>query len=159
MAGRAPQNLFAILADLKICIDVWHRCAFQTCVDQFHILFCCGIPVHLPGICSIHHNKSGCFLRWQLVKVIAKAATYVDFNLDIPGTVQVPCLNMNPSADAIGWRQFQPMTKIPLPFGVGGMPVMSWFQFLFGYLRITKPKHHGYIKNILPANAAWKPHA
>lgn len=72
MAGRAPQNLFAILADLKICIDVWHRCAFQTCVDQFHILFCCGIPVHLPGICSIHHNKSGCFLRWQLVKVIAK---------------------------------------------------------------------------------------
>ena len=70
MAGRAPQNLFAILADLKICIDVWHRCAFQTCVDQFHILFCCGIPVHLPGICSIHHNKSGCFLRWQLVKVL-----------------------------------------------------------------------------------------
>lgn len=96
---------------------------------------------------------------FRLVKVIAKAGTYVDFNLDIPGTVQVPCLNMNPSADAIGWRQFQPMTKIPLPFGIGGVPVNSWFQFLFGYLRVTKPKHHGYIKNILPANAAWKPHA
>ena len=71
-AGRAPQNLFAILADLKICIDVWHRRAFQTCVDQFHILFCCGIPVHLPGIRSIHHNNSRRFLRWKLVKVIAK---------------------------------------------------------------------------------------
>jgi hypothetical protein len=73
--------------------------------------------------------------------------------------VAVPCLNMNPASDAIGWRQFQPMTKIPLPFGIGGMPVMSWFQFLFGYLRITKPKHHGFIKNVLPKNATWRPFA
>ena len=72
VAGRALQNLFAILADLKICIDVWHWRAFQTCVDQFHILFCCGIPVHLPRICSIHHNNCRRFLRWKLVKVIAK---------------------------------------------------------------------------------------
>lgn len=97
----------------------------------------------------------------RLVKIIAKTGattTFTDNNRDIPGTVQVPLLNMSPGADAIGWRQFQPMTKIPLPFGVGGMPVISWFQFLFGYLRITKPKHHGYIKNILPSNAAWRPH-
>lgn len=96
----------------------------------------------------------------RLVKVIPCAGattTYTDLNLDIPGTVSVPCLNMAPAADAIGWRQFQPMTKIPLPFGVGGMPVISWFQFLFGYLRITKPKHHGYLKNIVPTNATWKP--
>jgi len=64
---------------------------------------------------------------------------------------------MGQAADAIGWRQFQPMTKIPLPFGVGGVPVISWFQFLFGYLRMTKPKHHGYIKNILPSKATWRP--
>lgn len=95
---------------------------------------------------------------FRLVKTIAKAGTFVDYNLDIPGTVQVPCLNMNPASDAIGWRQFQPMTKIPLPFGIGGMPVNSWFQFLFGYLRVTKPKHHGYIKNILPSKATWRPH-
>jgi hypothetical protein len=98
----------------------------------------------------------------RLVKVVAKnsAATqeFIDLNLDIPGTVSVPVLNLAPGSDAIGWRQFQPMTKIPLPFGVGGMPVMSWFQFLFGYLRITKPKHHGYIKNILPTQARWRPH-
>lgn len=72
MAGRAPQNLFAILADLEIGIDIRDRCAFQTCVDQCYILFCCGIPVHLSGICAIHHDKSGCFLRWQMLKVSAK---------------------------------------------------------------------------------------
>ncbi len=96
----------------------------------------------------------------RLVKTIAKAGattTFTDLNRDIPGTVTVPVLNLAPNADAIGWRQFQPMTKVPLPFGVGGMPVMSWFQFLFGYLRVTKPKHHGIIKNILPSNATWKP--
>lgn len=98
----------------------------------------------------------------RLVKVIKKTGdttTFTDINRDIPGTVSVPLLNLGPSADAIGWRQFQPMTKIPLPFGVGGVPVISWFQFLFGYLRVTKPKHHGYVKNILPSNAKWRPFA
>lgn len=102
----------------------------------------------------------------RLVKVIpadlssggAGKTVFVDNNQTIPGTVCVPQLNLDAGSDAIGWRQFQPMTKIPLPFGVGGMPVMSWFQFLFGYLRITKPKHHGYIKNILPTQAKWRPH-
>lgn len=97
---------------------------------------------------------------FRLVKVIKKTGdttTFTDLNRDIPGTVTVPLLNMASSADAIGWRQFQPMVKIPLPFGIGGMPVMSWFQFLFGYLRVTKPKHHGFIKNVLPSNSKWRP--
>lgn len=98
----------------------------------------------------------------RLVKIVAKDASgstkFIDLNRDIPGTVTVPVLNLAAGADAIGWRQFQPMTKIPLPFGVGGMPVMSWFQFLFGYLRVTKPKHHGLIKNVLPRGATWRPH-
>lgn len=97
----------------------------------------------------------------RLVKVIKKTGattTFTDLNRDLPGTISVPLLNMGPSADAIGWRQFQPMTKIPLPFGIGGVPVISWFQFLFGYLRVTKPKHHGYIKNILTSKATWRPH-
>lgn len=97
---------------------------------------------------------------FRLVKIVPKTGattTYVDQNRDIPGTTFVPLLNLGASADAIGWRQFQPMTKIPLPFGVGGMPVISWFQFLFGYLRVTKPKHHGYVKNVLPSSAVWRP--
>jgi len=105
-------------------------------------------------------NGSDDVSDFRLMKVVKKAGnttTYTDLNRDIPGTVAIPCLNMAASADAIGWRQFQPMTKIPLPFGVGGMPVMSWFQFLFGYLRVTKPKHHGYIKNVLPTSAQWRP--
>lgn len=103
-------------------------------------------------------NTTADFRLMTVVKKSGATTTYVDLNRDIPGTVKVPLLNMGPSADAIGWRQFQPMTKIPLPFGVGGVPVISWFQFLFGYLRITKPKHHGYIKNVLPTQATWRPH-
>lgn len=102
-------------------------------------------------------NATDDFRLVKVIKCAGATTTYTDLNRDIPGTVSIPVLNMTPSADAIGWRQFQPMTKIPLPFGVGGVPVMSWFQFLFGYLRITKPKHHGYIKNILPAGAKWRP--
>ncbi|SMF93913.1 hypothetical protein SAMN02949497_1209 [Methylomagnum ishizawai] len=97
----------------------------------------------------------------RLVAVVPKAGsttTYVDLNRNIPGTFSAPIVDLERASDAIGWRQFQPMIKIPLPFGIGLMPVYSWFQFLFGYLRITNPKRHGYIKNILPANAAWRPH-
>ena len=97
---------------------------------------------------------------FRLMKVIPRtgaSTVYNDVNREIPGTVKVPVLNLDQSADAIGWRQFQPMTKIPLPFGIGGVPVISWFQFLFGYLRMTKPKHHGYITNILPKTSKWKP--
>lgn len=99
----------------------------------------------------------------RLVTVVPRAAgggntTYVDRNREIPGTCKVPLLNMGGGADAIGWRQFNPMSKIPLPFGVGGMLVYSWFQILMGYLRVTKPRHHGYITNVLPRNATWRPH-
>ena len=96
----------------------------------------------------------------RLVKIIPCAGattTFTDLNHDIPGACKVPCLNLSTSADAIGWRQFAPMTKIPLPFGVGGIPVISWFQMLMGFLRIPKIRHHGYIKNIVPSNATWRP--
>jgi len=102
-------------------------------------------------------NTSSTLRMFKVIPCAGATTTYTDENADIPGTFQVPLLNMGQAADAIGWRQFQPMTKIPLPFGVGGVPVISWFQFLFGYLRMTKPKHHGYIKNILPSKATWRP--
>lgn len=102
-------------------------------------------------------NVSANFRLMAVVKRAGATTTYVDRNRDIPGTVKVPLLNLSTGADAIGWRQFQNMTKIPLPFGIGGSLVISWFQLLFGYLRVTKPKHHGYIKNVLPAKAVWRP--
>jgi hypothetical protein len=99
---------------------------------------------------------------FRLVKIIpasgSSTTTFTDLNADIPGTVTVPCLNLDPASDAIGWRQFQPMTKIQLPFGVDLSMQYSWFQLLAGYLRLTKPKHHGYIKNILASNSTWLPH-
>jgi len=104
-------------------------------------------------------NDVSDFRLMTLIQKSGATTVYTDLNRDIPGTVSVPCLNMNASDDAIGWRQFHPMSKIDLPFGVGGVMVYSWFQFMYGYLRITKPKHHGYIKNILPSNATWKPFA
>jgi hypothetical protein len=103
-------------------------------------------------------NAASDFRLVKVIKCNGATTTFTDVNRDIPGTVMVPLLNLDQGADAIGWRQFQPMTKIPLPFGIGMMPQYSWFQFLFGYLRITKPKHHGFIKNILPSNAKWRPH-
>lgn len=102
-------------------------------------------------------NSTSDFRLVRVVKKTGATTAYTDLNRDIPGTVMVPVLNLATGADAIGWRQFQPMTKIPLPFGIGGVPQYSWFQFLFGYLRVTKPKHHGFIKNILPSNAKWRP--
>ena len=102
-------------------------------------------------------NETSDFRLVKTIKATGATTTFTDLNRDIPGTVSAPMLNMDAGSDAIGWRQFQSMTKIPLPFGVGGVPVHSWFQFLFGYLRVTKPKHHGYLKNILPSNAKWRP--
>lgn len=97
----------------------------------------------------------------RLVGYVKKAGAttpFTDANLVIPGTSKIPLLDMRPASDAIGWRQYAPMTKIPLPFGVGLQLVESWFQILMGYLRITKPKRHGYIANVLPTSATWKPH-
>lgn len=103
-------------------------------------------------------NDSSDLRLVAIVKCDGPTTTFTDLNHKIPGSCKVPCLNLAPGADAIGWRQFNPMTKIPLPFGVGGMPVISWFQFLMGYCRITKIRHHGYITNVVPSNANWRPH-
>lgn len=81
--------------------------------------------------------------------------TYVDLNRDIPGTTRAYVLNMNPGDHAINWRQLLPMMKFPLyPTNAAVIP---WAQLMFGYLRITKRRHHAVIKNILPAGAKWRP--
>lgn len=83
------------------------------------------------------------------------STTYTDQNRDIPGTTKAYILNMTPGANAINWRQLLPMMKFPLYPTVSA--TVPWAQLLFGYLRITKRKHHVIIKNILPGNSTWKP--
>ncbi len=83
------------------------------------------------------------------------STVYVDYNRDIPGTTKAFVLNMAKGASAIVWRQLLPMLKFPLY--PTNSAVIPWAQLLFGFLRISKRKHHVVIKNILPANATWKP--
>jgi hypothetical protein len=65
-------------------------------------------------------------------------------------------MNMTPGQSAITWRQLLPMIKFPLY--PTNSPVIPWAQLLFGYLRISKRRHHVVIKNILPNGAIWRPH-
>ncbi len=48
------------------------------------------------------------------------------------------------------------MMKFPLYPTVSA--TIPWAQLMFGYLRMTKRRHHAVIKNILPNGAAWRPH-
>jgi len=97
---------------------------------------------------------------FRLVTRVPKAGgttVYTDLNRDIPGTTKAYVLNLSPSDHAINWRQLLPMMKFPLyPTNAAVIP---WAQLMFGYLRITKRRHHAVIKNILPNAAKWKPFA
>lgn len=95
---------------------------------------------------------------FRLVTRVAKAGattTYIDRNLDIPGSVKAYMLNMLPGDASIKWQQYLPMLKFPLyPTNAAVIP---WAQLLFGYLRIAKRRHHVVFKNIVPNGATWKP--
>ena len=95
---------------------------------------------------------------FRLMARVAKSGattTYTDLNRDLPGTTRAYVLNMSPGDHAINWRQLLPMMKFPLyPTNAAVIP---WAQLMFGYLRITKRRHHAVIKNILPNGAKWKP--
>lgn len=96
--------------------------------------------------------------NFRLMARVAKAGattTYVDYNRDIPGTTKAYVLNMAKGAQAITWRQLLPMMKFPLYPTVSA--VVPWAQLLFGYLRISKRRHHVVIKNIVPTGAVWRP--
>ena len=95
----------------------------------------------------------------QMARVAKAGATtvYTDLNRDIPGSTSAYILNMAPGAQAITWRQLLPMLKFPLYPTVSA--VVPWAQLMFGYLRISKRRHHVRIKNIVPANAQWRPFA
>lgn len=105
-------------------------------------------------------NGTNAASDFRLMARVAKGGattTYVDLNRDIPGTTRAYVLNMSAGDHAINWRQLLPMMKFPLyPTNAAVIP---WAQLMFGYLRITKRRHHAVIKNILPAKAKWKPFA
>lgn len=94
----------------------------------------------------------------RLMGRIAKAGattTYIDQNLNIPGTTKAYILNMQSSAGAITWRQLLPMMKFA--FYPTATVTVPWAQLLFGYLRLAKRRHHVVIKNILTNGSTWKP--
>lgn len=103
-------------------------------------------------------NGSNAVNDFRLMLRVPKAGAttvYTDLNRDIPGTTRAYVLNMTPGDHAINWRQLLPMMKFPLyPTNAAVIP---WAQLMFGYLRITKRRHHAIIKNILPNSATWNP--
>ena len=80
--------------------------------------------------------------------------TFEDTNSVIPGTSEILLLTTEKSADALRWLQMIPPAKIPM--------AMTTLQYRFACLyiaalRVTLPKKHGLITNVLPTGAAWKP--
>jgi hypothetical protein len=103
-------------------------------------------------------NADATVANMRLMARVARtgnSTVYVDLNRDIPGSTRAYILNLRAGDDAINWRQLLPMLKFPLyPTQSATIP---WAQLMFGYLRITKRKHHAVIKNIIPSKSAWKP--
>lgn len=105
-------------------------------------------------------NGSNAIADMRLMTRVPKAGattTYIDRNLNIPGTTKAYVLSMNPGDDAIAWRQLMPLLKFQLY--PTDSAVLPWAQLLFGYLRLAKRKHHVVLKNIVPSGAVWKPFA
>lgn len=103
-------------------------------------------------------NGSGAIEDLRLMCRIPKTGNqtvWVDNNRKIPGTTRAFMLNMSAGAQAINWRQMLPMTKFALYPTANA--VIPWAQLLFGYLRITKRRHHVVFENIVPNGAVWKP--
>lgn len=100
-------------------------------------------------------NGTTDFREMARIPKTGASTVYVDLNRDIPGTTKAFILNMSQSGGAISWRQFLPMLKFPLYPTVSA--TVPWAQLLFGYLRLTKRRHHVVIKNILPNGATWRP--
>jgi hypothetical protein len=79
--------------------------------------------------------------------------TWVDNNLEIPGTSKAYLLSMK--NDAITWRQYMPMSRYALyPTNAAVNPFAI---LLAGFLRIGKRRQQVVIKNICPAGNIWKP--
>lgn len=101
-------------------------------------------------------NATTDFRLIKRIPLVGATTPYVDFNVDLPGTTKAYILNLRPGDSAITWRQLLPMLKFPLYPTVAA--TIPWAQLMFGYLRITKRKHHAVIKNIVANGSVWKPY-
>ena len=80
---------------------------------------------------------------------------YRDICRAIPGSTKAYFLDMVEGNDAIDWREFLPMTRIPM--AATNSAIIPWLQMIAGYLRITKRRHHVLVKNIVPKGYRWRP--
>ncbi|HWQ08265.1 MAG TPA: hypothetical protein VN436_04130 [Holophaga sp.] len=80
--------------------------------------------------------------------------TFTDLNTSIPGTSNIIMLTTGKEADALRWLQMIPPAKIPM-----AMTTLAYrFACLYiAALRVTLPKKHGMLINVLPSSATWKP--
>lgn len=101
-------------------------------------------------------NGTTDFRLIKRIPLVGATTPYVDFNVDLPGTTKAFVLNLLPGDSAITWRQLLPMMKFQLYPTVAA--TIPWAQLMFGYLRMTKRKHHAVIKNIVSSQQVWKPY-
>lgn len=89
------------------------------------------------------------------IPLVGATTTFIDQNRRIPGTTTVYGLDMRKQDTSIVWRQLLPMFRFNL------YPTQSavkpWAQLLFGYLRLSKLRHHVLFENVLPSGATWRP--
>ena len=91
----------------------------------------------------------------RIARAGGASTVFVDVNEWIPGTSVGFALSMTPGDNAINLRRLLPMTMFPLyPTNTATRP---WAQLFFCYLRLGKRRRHGFIKNILPKRAQWRP--
>jgi hypothetical protein len=103
-------------------------------------------------------NGTNALADMRLVTRVPRAGAttvWTDLNYRIPGTTFVLGLDMRRENTAILWRQLLPMFKFKL-FPTDSA-VLPWAQLLFGYLRISKLRHHIIYDNVLPTGATWRP--
>lgn len=83
------------------------------------------------------------------------STTWVDKDIDIPGSSTIELINKKP--EAISFIQLLPATQFPLY--ATSSAVIPWAVLLYGALLLGIPQHHYVLKNYLPSNATWKPYA
>lgn len=80
--------------------------------------------------------------------------TFIDDNVDIPGTSDAIMCSCDPNVGAIRLLQMAPPSKLPLALTA---LEYRFVMFYIAALRVATPKKLGLVKNILPSNKIWDP--
>lgn len=84
------------------------------------------------------------------------STTFVDYNLELPGTSKAYVVSLTPAQDALSWSSL--LDPIMLPMYPTSTPTIPFLVLSCGALRVTKYLQHVVIKNILPTGSVWRPH-